>query len=55
MDQFISVMGEEGHVVKIDCRSLEVEKVPLTNPDLSVLIVNSNVKHELSGSEYPTR
>ncbi|XP_059090601.1 galactokinase-like isoform X2 [Tigriopus californicus] len=55
MDHFISVMGEEGHVIKIDCRSLGVEKVPLANPDLSVLIINSHVKHELSGSEYPTR
>eukprot|EP00095_Tigriopus_kingsejongensis_P009929 maker-scaffold471_size162517-snap-gene-0.22 protein:Tk09929 transcript:maker-scaffold471_size162517-snap-gene-0.22-mRNA-1 annotation:"hypothetical protein BRAFLDRAFT_90953" len=55
MDQFISVMGEEGHAVKIDCRSLEVEMVPLDNPNLSILIVNSNVKHELTGSEYPTR
>ncbi|CAJ0955663.1 unnamed protein product [Ranitomeya imitator] len=35
--------------------SLEVKRLPLTDPKLSVLITNSNVRHELTGSEYPTR
>ncbi|KAG8565714.1 hypothetical protein GDO81_012955 [Engystomops pustulosus] len=55
MDQFISVMGREGHALLIDCRSLEVKPLPLKDPKLSVLITNSNVRHELTGSEYPTR
>ncbi|XP_007429484.1 galactokinase [Python bivittatus] len=55
MDQFISVMGKEGHALLIDCRSLETRLVPLTDPDLVVLITNSNVRHTLTGSEYPTR
>ncbi|XP_063816665.1 galactokinase isoform X2 [Pseudophryne corroboree] len=55
MDQFISVMGKEGHALLIDCRSLEVTPLPLTDPNLCVLITNSNVRHELTGSEYPTR
>ncbi|XP_056406069.1 galactokinase [Hyla sarda] len=55
MDQFISVMGKEGSALLIDCRSLEVKPLPLTDPKLSVLITNSNVRHELTGSEYPTR
>lgn len=29
--------------------------VPLTDDSLSVVICNSNVKHELSNSEYPVR
>ena len=29
--------------------------MPMTNPDLVVLVTNSNVRHELTGSEYPTR
>ena len=53
--QFISVMAEDGFAIKIDCRSMEVEKVKLTDPGLAVLVTNSNVKHELTGSEYPTR
>lgn len=55
MDQFISVMGREGYALLIDCRSLEATPFPLTDPELSVLITNSNVRHELTGSEYPTR
>uniref|UniRef100_A0A8D2PTS5 Galactokinase 1 n=1 Tax=Zosterops lateralis melanops TaxID=1220523 RepID=A0A8D2PTS5_ZOSLA len=55
MDQFISVMGKEGHALLIDCRSLETVLVPLTDPGLAVLITNSNVRHTLTGSEYPAR
>ncbi|XP_009960294.1 PREDICTED: LOW QUALITY PROTEIN: galactokinase, partial [Leptosomus discolor] len=55
MDQFISVMGKEGHALLIDCRSLESVLVPLTDASLAVLITNSNVRHTLTGSEYPTR
>ena len=29
--------------------------MPLADPDLVVLITNSNVRHELSSSEYPQR
>lgn len=36
-------------------RSLKTRLVPLTDPDLVVLITNSNVRHTLTGSEYPTR
>ncbi|XP_071813539.1 galactokinase-like [Apostichopus japonicus] len=55
MDQFISSMGEEGYALLIDCRSLESKLIPLTNPDIVILVTNSNVKHELTGSEYPAR
>lgn len=37
------------------CRSLETVLVPLSDPSLAVLITNSNVRHTLTGSEYPTR
>lgn len=36
-------------------RSLTAEHIPFNASDLVVLICNSNVKHELSFSEYPTR
>ncbi|NXD87118.1 GALK1 Galactokinase, partial [Halcyon senegalensis] len=55
MDQFISVMGKEGHALLIDCRSLETVPVPLTDASLAILITNSNVQHTLTGSEYPMR
>ncbi|XP_040885127.1 galactokinase [Toxotes jaculatrix] len=55
MDQFVSVLGTEGHALLTDCRSLEATSVPLADPDLVILITNSNVKHSLTGSEYPMR
>nr|XP_033817073.1 galactokinase isoform X2 [Geotrypetes seraphini] len=55
MDQFISVLGKKGHALLIDCRSLEANLVPLIDPNLVVMITNSNVRHTLTGSEYPTR
>ena len=55
MDQFISALGKEGHILLLDCRSREFQLVPLSDPSVAVLITNTNVKHELTGSEYPTR
>ncbi len=55
MDQFISAMGREGYAMLLDCRSREPKMVPIDDPSVSVLIINSNVKHELTGSEYPDR
>jgi galactokinase len=55
MDQFISVMGQAGHALLIDCRSQDATPVALDDDDVRIVITNSNVKHELTGSEYPTR
>lgn len=55
MDQFISCLGRKGHVLLLDCRSLESELVPLNSSSLVVLVTDSNVKHELSSSEYAKR
>jgi galactokinase len=55
MDQFISVMGKENHLLLLDCRTRKPKLVPMADPTVAVLIINTNVKHELTGSEYPTR
>jgi galactokinase len=55
MDQFISVMGRENHLLLLDCRSRQIKLVPMNDTSVAILIINTNVKHELSGSEYPTR
>ena len=55
MDQFISVMARPGEALLIDCRELTGRSVALSDPTVAVLIINSNVKHQLSGSEYPER
>jgi galactokinase len=55
MDQFISIMGRENHVLLLDCRSRKTELVPMSDPSINVLIINTNVRHQLTGSEYPMR
>ncbi len=55
MDQFISVMARGDCLMLLDCRSQEPRFVRLADPALAVLIVNSNVKHELTGGEYAER
>jgi galactokinase len=55
MDQFISVMGRENHLLLLDCRSRATQLVPMNDPSVSLLIINTNVKHELSGGEYAQR
>lgn len=55
MDQFSSALGAAGKLLLIDCRSETAELVPLDDPAVAVLVVNSNVRHELSGSEYADR
>jgi len=55
MDQFSSALCRAGEAMRLDCRSLETTPVPLSDPNVSILIINSNVKHELSNSEYPVR
>jgi galactokinase len=55
MDQFISVMGRQDHILLLDCRSRKTELVPMTDPSVALLITNTNVKHELTGGEYAKR
>ncbi|XP_068932490.1 galactokinase isoform X2 [Petaurus breviceps papuanus] len=55
MDQLISLSGQKGHALLLDCRSLETCPVPLSDPGVAVLITNSNVRHSLGSSEYPIR
>lgn len=55
MDQFASVFGKKDHVIKLDCRSLEYEYVPLELHGYRILLLNTNVKHSLGSSEYNTR
>ena len=55
MDQFISVMGRENHLLLLDCRSRRTELVPMNDPSVALLIINTNVKHELGGGEYAKR
>ena len=55
MDQFVSIFGQKANAVLIDCKHVEAEAIPFDDPNVNVLIINSNVKHKLTGSEYPER
>jgi galactokinase len=49
------VFGKKGHVIRLDCQSLEYEYVPFQLEGYRILLLNTNVKHSLSSSEYNTR
>ncbi|WP_317175594.1 galactokinase, partial [Pontibacter beigongshangensis] len=55
MDQFASMFGKSGHVVKLDCRSLEYEYYPSDMRDYRIVLLDTQVKHSLASSEYNTR
>lgn len=55
MDQFISANGKAGYAMKLDCQSMEFEHIPMSDPDISVLIVDSAVKHSLADGAYALR
>lgn len=55
MDQFASAFGKANRLILIDCQTGEPELVPFENPDLTVLIANTMVHHELSDGGYAAR
>ena len=55
MDQFASCFGKPNRLILIDCQTGEPELVPFENPDLTVLISNTMVHHELSDGGYAAR
>jgi len=55
MDQFISALGREGNLLLLDCRTRKTELVPMSDPAVSLLVINTNVKHELGSGEYAKR
>ena len=57
MDQFASLFGEKGKIVRLDCRSLEYKLEPF-NPEAAgckVVLFDTQVKHTLASSEYNVR
>ena len=54
MDQLISALGKKDHALLIDCRSLGSKAVSMPE-GVAVIIINSNFKRTLVGSEYNTR
>ncbi|MCU0496524.1 MAG: galactokinase [Anaerolineae bacterium] len=54
MDQMISVSGQAGYALLIDCRSLETELVPLPT-DTAVVILDTSTRRGLVGGAYNER
>ena len=55
MDQFASVFGKKGCLMRLDCRSLEYAYFPFDPKGYRLVLVDSRVKHELVGSPYNDR
>ena len=55
MDQFASIHGKKGSLMRLDCRSGEFEYFPWNPKGYQLVLVNSCVKHELVGSPYNDR
>ncbi|MDR1675571.1 MAG: galactokinase [Tannerella sp.] len=55
MDQFASIFGKQGNLIRLDCRSLEYEYFPFDPQGYKVVLLDTVVKHELASSAYNER
>lgn len=55
MDQFASLHGKEGHLIRLDCSTMEYEYVPFAPKGYKLVLVDSVSPHELVGSPYNRR
>ena len=55
MDQFISANGQKDHALMLDCKDLSYKLIPMTDPAVSVLVIDSAVKHSLADGGYAAR
>lgn len=55
MDQYSSVMSRKGHLILLDCKKLEAEYIPVDFGNYSLLLLNTNVSHNLAESDYNSR
>ena len=55
MDQYVALFAHKGAAVRIDCRSLEHELVPLSMSGAKFVVCDTGVRHTLASSEYNNR
>ena len=55
MDQFAVNFGREGNLLLIDCQSQTFQHVPMKTGEVSLLVINSMVKHALNDGAYRQR
>jgi galactokinase len=55
MDQSIVVLARAGRAMLMDCRDGEVRHVPFDDPAVTLLVVDTQVKHNVGEGGYPLR
>lgn len=55
MDQFASVFGKDGHLMRLNCATMEFEYFPFNPKGYKVVLLDTVVKHELASSAYNKR
>lgn len=55
MDQFASIMGKKDHVMLLDCMNMNYKYYKIDLGQYEILLLNTNVSHNLSESEYNLR
>ena len=55
MDQFASIFGKAGSLIRLDCRSMEYRYFPFHPKGYRLVLLDSVVKHELASSAYNRR
>lgn len=55
MDQFASLFGKKGHLMRLDCKTMEYEYYPFHPKGYRLVLLDTLVKHELASSAYNKR
>lgn len=55
MDQFASIFGKKGHLMRLNCATMEFEYFPFNPKGYKVVLLDTVVKHELASSAYNKR
>ena len=55
MDQFASIFGKKGHLMRLNCATMEFEYFPFNPQGYKVVLLDTVVKHELASSAYNKR
>ena len=55
MDQFASLFGKAGHLIRLNCATMEFEYYPFNPKGYKVVLLDTMVKHELASSAYNRR
>lgn len=55
MDQYASMFGREDHALLLDCRTQESVPYKLDFKDYGIMLINTNVSHNLVDAEYNDR